>query len=194
MEYLENEIVIKLKFDTTNFGIESHSLINAFDNLESTLYESDREDIERLFDAKILNTLVRDACLERLRQYRHKRIKFSKAETGSIVLVGVVSAISFYIVYKSLLESQSDFKETELYCKLVDFFNERVKEKAVNISKYIETTLKKKNKTIKVEHPYRTKEKNYEEIIIGATYFLDPEEIVLPIQTYGEIFADSHKK
>jgi hypothetical protein len=68
MEINRSDIVIELRLRDDDH-VRSKLLLKAFDNLETALYASDRRDVGLAASELNIPTFVRDATLERLRQY-----------------------------------------------------------------------------------------------------------------------------
>lgn len=98
--------------------LEPKFLISALDEVESALYNSDRQDIIRFFESAKRNEwfrsapyemmdLVRDASLERIRAYRHRRVEFSRFRDGSLILEGTVVAVAIWVIKETIGKSFS---------------------------------------------------------------------------------------
>src|SRR4051794_10571163 len=93
--------------------MEVKAVVEAFNALEMALYDSDRQDIESAAQALNLTTIVKDACLERLRHHRNKRFLLTGASTGSLKIFGLVAGVSYFVLRNTIGESLRDgFKES----------------------------------------------------------------------------------
>jgi hypothetical protein len=127
MQYTENDIVIRLKMQGRNGVVDAKNLLQSLDSVEEALYESDRKDIELLYESGLISRLVADATLERLRRYRHNRLLLRNAENGSIVLEGVVAAVPLYILKITLGEAlQKAIEESETFNKLKEWLKNHI--------------------------------------------------------------------
>jgi hypothetical protein len=107
---MENIVLSVLIHDET---LSPKNLLKVIDDIESALYHSDRADIEFLFDEILRShdfpaeeiTVVRDACLERLREFRHERVRLSAINKGSFELVAVTAAVAFVVAKMTIIES-----------------------------------------------------------------------------------------
>ncbi len=134
-------------------GLYSKELLQALDTLETSLYASDRRDIERAAEELNIPPVIRDACLERLRKYRNDRLLLTGARTGSIELFGVVAGVSYFVLQKTIGETfKEGFKETEIHSNLKEFFRRIIDEKALFISESLRRTFanRKKHANIKM--------------------------------------------
>ena len=52
--------------------VDSGDVLKLLDVVESAVYDSDRDDVIRAATALQIRSVERDACLERLRHYRHQ--------------------------------------------------------------------------------------------------------------------------
>ena len=122
----KNDIVIKLHLDTKK-GIDAKKLIKVLDAIEKALYKSDFEDVNRYYKDSydFKDSLVRDAVLERLRSYRHRRLRLYDSSSGSIVLLGVVTAVSGFILQKTIGQAFGDaYKDSQAYIKHKKLFQD----------------------------------------------------------------------
>lgn len=130
----DNDIVIRIRM-AGDGAIDAKVLIDALDIAEGALYASDRNDVEQAARELHLPGYVRDASLERLRHHRHQRLLLEEAQTGSIILVTVVAAVSLFVLEKTIGEAFADgFKETRAYGELRDFFRRQIDAKALFIA------------------------------------------------------------
>ena len=134
------DIQIQLHFEGREISgsenlIDSRDVLKFLDIVESAIYASDRNDIYRVERALRQNgitllPIVIDACLERLRHHRHKRLLLEEARPGSLALIGVVAAVSFFVIEKTIGESFAEgYKESDTHKKLKEVFRILVDEK-----------------------------------------------------------------
>jgi hypothetical protein len=116
-------------------AIDAKVMIDALDIAEGALYASDRNDVEQAARELRFPAFVRDASLERLRHHRHQRLLLEEAQSGSIVLVTVVAAVSLFVLEKTVGEAFVDgFKDTSAYGDLREFFRKQIDAKALYIA------------------------------------------------------------
>lgn len=123
----KRDIVIRVHIRTKENGIDAKTFIKIFDVIEKALYQSDYEDIIRYFNKSEIPTyeLIRDAALERLRSKRHRRLKLVDTKEGSIVIYGLVTAVSIFVLKKTIGESLGrGYKDSDLDEKLTTFFRD----------------------------------------------------------------------
>lgn len=133
------DIKVELHFRGRDGLIDSSEVTKLLDVLETAAYDSDRSDVERAA-ARFgeINNLVKDASLERLRRYRQRRLLLEEARPGSLALVGLIAAVSYFVLEKTLGESFADgYKDSELHRRLKDFFRRLIDEKILTIAESI---------------------------------------------------------
>jgi hypothetical protein len=118
--------------------VDSGDVLKLLDVVESAVYDSDRDDVIRAATALQIRSVERDACLERLRHYRHKRLLLEEARPGSLELIGLIAAVGYFVLEKTIGESFSDgYKNSELHRGLKEFFQRLIDEKALKIAESI---------------------------------------------------------
>lgn len=124
-----SDIVIELHLSHAG-ALDAKAIVEALGDLEAALYSSDRRDIEMVTAELELSRLVRDASLERLRRYRNQRIKIVDAHSGSLVIVGTVAGVSFWVLEKTLGEAFTEaFRESHAFSNLKEVFREHIDRK-----------------------------------------------------------------
>jgi len=115
------------------------------------LYASDRNDIELAATVMPTPGYVKDASLERIRHHRHHRLLLREAQSGSIELIGVVAAVSYFVLQRTLGEALKDgFKETSVYDQLRRFFQEVIDDKTAFISDTLTRAFSSRKKQVRV--------------------------------------------
>jgi hypothetical protein len=151
VDYYRSDILVELHIGIGS-EVDPKLLVETLDILEGALYASDRNDIERAGAQLAIPTFIRDASLERLRSYRHHRIHFREAATGSIVLIGAVAAVAFFVLEKTIGEAFVDgFKETRVYGDLRRYFREQIDRKALYISEGIRRGFGARHRRVRVD-------------------------------------------
>ncbi len=123
----KNDIVLKIHINFEKRGIDAKTLIKIFDVIEKALYKSDYQDVIKYFRKVDLpkEELIKDAVLERLRSQRHRRFKLIDSKEGSIVLYGIVTGVSIFILQKTIGESLGrGFENSELDKRFTNFFRD----------------------------------------------------------------------
>ena len=96
-------------------------------------------------------SVVKDASLERLRHYRHKRLLIEEARSGSIEFVAVIAGVSLYVVEQSLGVAFSDaVRESRAGRELREFFRRQIDEKADFVAESIRRTFGKRRRQVVV--------------------------------------------
>lgn len=148
MNYTPNDIILKIRL-SQDININAQYLHFLLDSLEKSLYESDREDINRIFNKIYVSDIYRDACLERLRKYKNNRINLDDIEKGSFILYFSVTAVSL-ILAKEVL-SQDDAVNPYSYQKFKAEFRNHLESKALYISEKIRKVLIEKKQSSEVK-------------------------------------------
>lgn len=123
----KNDIVLKIHINLEKRGIDAKSLIKIFDIIEKALYKSDYQDVIKYFRKVDLpkEELIKDAVLERLRSQRHRRLRLIDSKEGSIVVYGIVTGVSIFILEKTIGESLGrGFENSRLDQKFTKFFRD----------------------------------------------------------------------
>ncbi|PZD70243.1 hypothetical protein C1752_15935 [Acaryochloris thomasi RCC1774] len=136
------DIQIQLHFEGKDGLTYSKEVIRLLDVIETATYGSDREDVIRASNVLDINPVIRDACLERLRHYRHKRFLLEEARPGSLALVGLVAGVGLYVFKKTIMESFTEgFKDSRTNKLLKETFRDLVDEKCLKIAENIRKQL-----------------------------------------------------
>lgn len=150
MKIYPSDIVVKIHLHD-NESIKSKMLIQSLDTLETSLYASDRMDILLAHKEVNFPKLIRDACLERLRHYKHERLSLHAVKPGSIVLWGLVSFISYVVLNHALGDPlNKGYQETEIHGLLKDFFKQYINRKLLFLSENIKETFINKKQDVDV--------------------------------------------
>jgi len=146
----QNDILIHLRLvGQTDF--DAKFVLEALDTIEMALYASDRNDIELAATVMPMPGYVKDASLERIRHHRHHRLLLREAQSGSIELIGVVAAVSYFVLQRTLGEALKDgFKETSVYDQLRRFFQEVIDDKTAFISDTLTRAFSSRKKQVRV--------------------------------------------
>lgn len=153
MEAGRNDILIKLKLEGDNEHIDPKYLLQVLESLETSLYSSDRKDIEQVSkEFEEISNVIRDACLERLRQFRHRRLLITEAKTGSIEIIGLVAAVTYYLIDKTVGETLKDtFKESDLNKRIKNYFRQKIDEKSLFITESLRRAFSSKKREVEVK-------------------------------------------
>ena len=149
------DIIIEIRLHGGDH-VRSKLLLQAFDSLETALYASDRKDIELAASQLEISKVVRDASLERLRQYKNNRLLLMEARTGSIEIAALVAGVSFFILNQTLGETiKESYTHSKIHSTLRDFFSKQIDDKALFIAESIRRAFvsKKQDVTVKLQPP-----------------------------------------
>lgn len=208
MNYKENakdiKIILKIKgkeikSDNCNKEycqnlINPKLLIQVFDSIENALYDSDRVDVEMFFKkyAESLNipSIYRDAALQRIREYRHNRLRLTDAKSGSIELYAYVIAGAYFVLNMTLKETiKEGYKQTDFHKNLANFIKDGIDSKALYIAEKIRKSFSKKKRDVIVRSlPPADIKPNTIEVDILDTFSLVKHE--KPEKTLGEIIKE----
>jgi len=174
----DDDIVIRIRM-AGDGAIDAKVMIDALDIAEGALYASDRNDVEQAARALRLPSYVRDASLERLRHHRHQRLLLEEAQTGSIILVTVVAAVSLFVLEKTVGEAFADgFKETRAYSELRDFFRGQIDAKALFIAEALRRAFGGRRREVSVR---------VDQVPRLGPHVIDVEAITAPSQTRSQV-------
>ena len=182
------DIEIRIKICDPSNRIDSKYIIDALNIVETALYRSDIEDIEMACSKLGLSEIILDASKERLRRFRHHRLRIYNVNTGSIYIYGLVMATAYFILKNTVGESiKVAYKDSNMHKKLISIFRENISDKVHSIIKNLKRgTLRKKT--------YDIRDINFDNI--------DPTEISITMQgkpvtdkkrlvgTFNEEFTD----
>ena len=136
------DIRIELHLDGRDGMVDLRSLLRILNVLEAAIYNSDRTDVDHAARELQLSPVIRDACLERLRQYRHQRLLLQDARSGSLELIGLVAGVSYFVLEKTIGESISEaFKESRYHAQLKGFFRRLIDEKTLMLAETVRRLL-----------------------------------------------------
>lgn len=116
----EFDTTIKITFHTDD-GVPANILFDAISNITTTLRQIEEQQlVEFLAELSQLESTTIDAIKYRFNTTkRNEGLQIRYGEKGSLVLVGAVSAVSLWIVDKTLGETIKDaWKESEAHEKL----------------------------------------------------------------------------
>jgi hypothetical protein len=176
-EFGKSDIVIKIHLSGTKHHA-SKTLIKCVDTIETALYASDRKDIEQATTDLHTSRLIRDASLERLRQYRNNRLLFFDAKSGSIELFAIVAGVSYFVLKQTIGESVKEgFKESEVGDKLKELIKKQINSKALFITESLRRVFETRKETVDIKLlPPSSYEPN--QIIIDISEQTEPKYLI----------------
>lgn len=146
------DIQLDIHLQGQNGRIDPKYLLQVLESIETSLYASDRKDIEQVAKELRISKVIRDASLERLRLQKDRRMIIVDAKSGSLEIIGLVAGVAYFVLEKTIGEAFSEgFKETGMYEKLKDFFKTKVDEKALYIAENIRRAFASKKREITVK-------------------------------------------
>ena len=102
-----NDIIIKLIIPFKNNGVEVEELISILYKVEESLYESDYQDVKKFFNGfeHESSKQLEEEVLMVLDIYQNRRFKIIHSTSGSIEIIGIVLAVSAFIISITIGES-----------------------------------------------------------------------------------------
>lgn len=132
------DIRVELHFQGRDGLIDSEVVSKLLDVIETAVYDSDRSDIMEAARHLDIRLVERDASLERLRRYRQRRLLLEEARPGSLALIGLIAAVSYFVLEKTLGESFTEgYKDSESHRRLKIFFCDLIDRKVLFIAESI---------------------------------------------------------
>lgn len=152
MTHRQADIRIVIHLRGEDGYINPKYLVQTFDNIEESLYASDRRDIELATKEIEISDLIRDACLERLRQFRHRRLVLVDAKSGSLEFVALVAGVSYWLLEKTLSQSITEgYKGSQTHERLKNYFRKKIDEKSLFITESIRRVFSSKRHEVIVK-------------------------------------------
>ena len=132
--------------------VDSRDMVQILDVIEAATFSSDREDVTEAAEKLRLTELVRDACLERLRKYRHKRLLLKETRSGSLAVFGLLAGVSYFVIHKTIGESFTEaFKTSEAHERLKALFRELIDHKALRLVENVRRVLASRKTEARVQ-------------------------------------------
>ncbi|MHC4720135.1 MAG: hypothetical protein ACYSYT_06640, partial [Planctomycetota bacterium] len=96
--------------------------------IEDEIFNSEWEELGRLFsEFKEISPVVADACYERIRRSKGNSFLIKGSADGSIILIGLVAGLAFWIVKNTIGESfKKAYQKSQLNERLTNFFLTRI--------------------------------------------------------------------
>ncbi|KAA3637486.1 MAG: hypothetical protein DWQ02_06715 [Bacteroidetes bacterium] len=159
--------------------ISSQLLVDSLKMIEKALHRSDIEDVVEAVNQlplhKDVAKIIQKRALKELENHNGRRIGFHKANNGSIILIGAVSAVGYFIVKDILLDLFKDsLKGSELYKSLKDYFSTVIDQKNSRLIGLIKKETKKLKEKGKVNQEYTEDSPNHDiTITMEETFYQD---------------------
>jgi hypothetical protein len=111
--------------------------------VENEVFQSEYDEVDIIFgEIGDLPAVIRDACHHRIRQYEGNSLLFQDAAKGSLLLLGVGSALAYWIVENTVGESLKDaYKESGLHSRLKSLFLSRLGGRGKELSQRLNNRL-----------------------------------------------------
>ena len=142
------ELVIRFNSEEVRDGrdcrVSWKTIAMVMDGVERALYFSDRTDVQTVARKLGMNRVMQDACLERIRRHRYERFQIRKADNGSIVFYGAITAVSFFVLKNTIGESLKEgWRISKRHQRLTEVFRSIFDEKVESIADSIRDGLLK---------------------------------------------------
>jgi len=124
----------------------SAELLSTIINMvEETVFQTEYTDlIAALEELPEIPSVVRDAAIVRIDRYQGRSLQIEDATSGSIILIGAVAGLAYWILDKTLGETFKEaWVETPLHRKLKDFFLSRRKVKLEHIQRELRPEIRR---------------------------------------------------
>jgi hypothetical protein len=132
--------------------VDSRAMLQVLDVIETATFSSDRDDVTEAAQRLQLTDLVRDACLERLRKYRHKRLLLRETGPGSLAVFGLLAGVSYFVIHKTIGESFTEaFKTSEAHERLKALFRSLIDHKALRLVENVRRVLASRKTLARVQ-------------------------------------------
>jgi len=145
MEKHMDEIQIEVHFCQRQ-SVATSTLTTVLRSIESAIIETEKQEIEVLSDKiKDIPVVAIDACYERLRKYNGFAYRLSATRSGSVVVVGLVAGVAYYVLDKTLGETLKEaWLESKMHEKIKNLLTDRRNVRAHKISDLIHKKLKRR--------------------------------------------------
>jgi hypothetical protein len=104
--------------------------------VERSAFTTEAEELEAIFEEfPDIPELVRDACRQRLNNFRGNTLLVSAAAPGSFVIAATCTALAYWLVEKTLGETVKEaYKESDLHKKLKELLARRLFRRTQNLA------------------------------------------------------------
>ena len=186
-----NNIGITVVLKISKANIVSQDVINALMVLEEVLWEADKELLHSAIDIMNLDPqiakVVRKKTIRKLDLHKNKRIKFTSARNGSILIEGAVAAFGYFILKNTIGELFKDTVQgSQIYKKLNEYYIECINDRTSAIVQKLTKKLKKR----KLKGKLRPKEENNNNHIIEFDFFGNKKEDGEGYNTWEDLLND----
>lgn len=128
------EIHIELRLIDSN-RFPANFIVAAIETVDRAIGRAENEEIEELSGAfPEIPAAIFDAIRFRAQRLSYQSLNFEAASTGSIVLLGVASAVAYWLLDKTLGETAKQaWSESDLHLRIKEFLHRRLREKVKRI-------------------------------------------------------------
>ncbi|MCU1002771.1 hypothetical protein JAK44_17660 [Stenotrophomonas maltophilia] len=118
------QVLLKVSFENS---VSTESLVAILNALESAAYQAETAELRQLRRSfPSLPEVATDAAAYRLQNEKGRVVRYSSADDGSILLIGAVAGLSYYILDKTLGQTISEaWSESESHERLKAFLKKR---------------------------------------------------------------------
>ena len=143
-------VLLKVTFEN---AVSTESLVAVLNALEKAAYQvelSELRQVRRSFPS--LPEVAADAAAYRLQNEKGRVVRYSSADDGSILLIGAVAGLSYYILDKTLGQTISEaWSESESHEKLKAFLKKRRFFRSQQVEKRIRAPLERRGISVEAE-------------------------------------------
>lgn len=150
-ERVEIPVSVRICFDG---AVLSEELIQILKAVEKAVFSVELQELRGVRSAfPMLSVVALDAAEFRLSQVRGRAMAYSNAKEGSIVLIGAIGGLSYFILDKTLGQTISEaWAESDANKKLKDFLKKRLSLLAIKTAKEISKEVSKKGLSVSAQH------------------------------------------
>ncbi|WP_421947393.1 hypothetical protein [Phaeodactylibacter xiamenensis] len=173
----KNDIILRIRLIGYKDNVDAKLLIQTLDSIETAIYRVEREIIQEMKEEQIIPKFAGDACLERLRNFRHNRFLLKNADKGSIILEGALAATLLWVLKNTLGEmAKEGFKESSLYLQGKDKVRDSVNSMTSKLYEYIRKEMFSRKRRFRLKQPEEKTldlevldtQKEYDELILRS--------------------------
>ncbi len=122
------DMLISLKFEGPR--ILPQDVVDTLQAIEDSLKEGEIEEIRELCDGLGISPMIRDAVLYRLKEEGVGRFYIEAAKPGSLELLAIIAAATYFVLQKTLGESVKEgYLTSDLHAQVKEWIAKKINEK-----------------------------------------------------------------
>ena len=144
------KIVLKVNFEN---AVSTESLVAILNALEKAAYQTETTELRQLRRSfPSLPDVAVDAAAYRLQKEKGRVVHYSNADDGSIILIGAVAGLSYWILDKTLGQTISAaWAESESHDNLKAFLKRRRLSRSQQVEKLVRAPLIRRGISVEAE-------------------------------------------